>query len=100
MARPVFTSSVGVIYNLQVDVDFQNATPTIPDSSAGVPVNVLVWGVGLWGQSVWGSSPTIQAQWQSVGNIGYAAAFHMAGQSVSAFDLHSVDLMFEPGGPL
>ena len=100
MVRPVLTSATGIAYALGVDVDFADTTPTTPAETLQIPGGVMIWGVSKWGQALWGSTPSVQRSWQGVGAIGYSAAVHISGATMSGFQLHSVDVLYEPGGVL
>ncbi len=97
MIRPLIFASGTPDILIGLDVDYSDIPPTgalsAPASSAGI------WNTGLWGTALWGGQSMRVQDWQTVGNIGYAAAVRMRGQSNGVqIQLNGFDVITEPGG--
>lgn len=97
MIRPLILASGIPAINIGLNVDFDNAPPTgtlaASNSTAGL------WGSGLWGTALWGGTGLRIQDWNTVGNIGYAAAVRLQGQSNGvSIQINGFDVLAEPGG--
>jgi hypothetical protein len=102
MARPIFFGSVPVsVPPLVLCVDFQIATV-----SAAPPLNVTSiapWNTSPWNTTPWGGKSAVvpTKNWLGVNGIGYAAAGRLTFQVKNiALQWHSIDYLYERGGPL
>jgi hypothetical protein len=97
MSKPIFnsnTSSIGVVFGLNIDFNFN-----VPISTPSfTPSNVGVWGVSKWNQVIWGTVNTLRNNWQSAGGIGYCAGAHLSTSSnIADIQWQSTTLIFEVG---
>lgn len=97
MARPVIQSNGNLNLLMDLNLDFEQRTPSSApglSTSAGTP-----WG-SPWG-SPWSGVTKVLRNWQSVGGIGFAAALRMKGSTIGVqATWNATDYLYEPGGVL
>lgn len=95
MMRPVFLTNSAFQPTFDISVDFANLIPSsTPAFSAGT---VNPWDLTPWDKVLWGGNSTVQADWESIDGLGYAATYRMRTQTKGIqFSIESVDFMFEP----
>jgi hypothetical protein len=101
MARPIFrASSKFAIPPITLNIDFEDVINPAPAfaAAATAPWNTSPWNVTPWA----GTIPNQQVKnWLGVSGIGYAASGRLSFTVLNiAIQWMSVDVMFEPGGPL
>lgn len=95
MMRPVFITNSSFLPQIDLSVDFSNATPTsTPTFSQG---SAMPWDTTPWDRVPWNGAQIVQTDWESIDGIGYAATYRMRAQTKGVqFAIESVDFMFEP----
>ncbi|KVN72810.1 hypothetical protein WT15_27430 [Burkholderia stagnalis] len=95
MMRPVFIANSAFAPQIDLSVDFSNATPTsTPTFSQG---SATPWDTTPWDRVPWNGAQIVQTDWESIDGIGYAATYRMRAQTKGVqFAIESVDFMFEP----
>jgi hypothetical protein len=97
MLRPNILASGLPDITIGLNVDFDNNSPT--GTLAASASTAGLWGTGLWGTALWGGAGLRIQDWNTVGNIGYAAAVRMRGQSNGVqIQINGFDVIAEPGG--
>jgi hypothetical protein len=108
MARPIFYVSGNIAPAVEMDVDFQNVTPTATPTVVS-PSALALWDSALWDTGVWADSLQLRNDWTTVLGIGVCGAIHMlvtisAGSASSAVNSTvqyiGCDCIYEPGGYL
>lgn len=101
MARPIFLASAPInVPPLVLNIDFQFST------SAAPPLNVTAiapWNTSPWNTTPWGGQSAVipTKNWLGVNGIGYAAAGRLTFQVNNiSLQWHSIDYLYERGGPL
>lgn len=99
MMRPIISTNGSPAIQANINVDFDDTTPTAPISFT--PISYGTWGTAVWGSAVWGQDDSIQKQWQGITGIGYCAAPRLVAQ-VKGMSVKwiSTDMVFELGGVL
>ena len=96
-ARPILSSNgtPSILAVLEVDYQTSNTFGQLSFS----PTAYGVWDSGLWDTAVWGGDLNIIRNWQTLGNIGTAAAIHFY-SATQGIELHwiATDFLYERGG--
>lgn len=108
MVRPIFFVTGNIAPAVEINVDYQDTTPTaVPTVIA--PSALALWDVALWDTGVWGDSLVLRNDWTGASGIGICGALRMqvvvsAGTAVAAVNTvvqHiGADVIYEPGGYL
>ncbi|MDN7897201.1 hypothetical protein QZM82_13470 [Burkholderia cepacia] len=95
MMRPVLLTNAPVRPQLDISVDFSNLIPTASPTFS--QANLNLWDLTPWDARLWSDSQAVQADWESIDGLGYAATFRMRALTQDVqFSLVSVDFQFEP----
>lgn len=95
MMRPVFLTNAPIRPQLDISVDFSNLIPTASPTFS--QANLNLWDLTPWDARLWSDSQAVQADWESIDGLGYAATFRMRALTQDVqFSLVSVDFQFEP----
>jgi hypothetical protein len=98
MVRATFTSGAQPSVIIDISVNYRVSTPTGVVPSAGASGSV--WGTGLWNTAIWGGGENVYAEWEAVGDCGFAGAAAIKTSCAADTTLASIDYMFQVGGPL
>lgn len=94
LGRAVVRSRTGVNAQIELQADYDMNLPTPPSAIAVIGDNV--WGSAVWGEGVWtvDDPSTIDQDWQSIGNMGYALALgvQITSGSISPLDAEIIRL--------
>lgn len=96
--RPLFRGPEGYTPGVEMKVNYD--TSVITALASTVATTGSEWDVAPWDTSDWDSLPVPVLAWQSVTGIGITGAPALLLTVDSLFQLHSIDVMFEVGGPL
>jgi hypothetical protein len=97
MARPMLSyddTGFSLLHGLNLDYDTSapTGTPTLHTSTYGL------WDDAVWDIGLWGGGFLIRKNWQTVGGVGYCAAYHLKiSASASTVRWQSTDYIYEMG---
>lgn len=98
MVQPTFLGVSPPLYNVQMNVDFMQATP--PPAGGLALTSGATWDLSLWDQALWGGAQNTYKKWMSVTGVGFAGQVSFSTSINSDTTFASVDYMFELGGPM
>lgn len=99
MVEPIFESAGDPNAALDLNLDFQIATPT--GTSQASVVSSAKWGVAKWGIGTWGTNGQIYRGWRGIRGIGRAAALRVrVSTTTSRPSWVSTNYIFVPGGQI
>jgi hypothetical protein len=100
MVRPVFLSGDTPNALVDVNVNYDVATPTGTPTYAGL-LATSPWDTALWDAAKWASlTQKTYAEWVSVSGVGFVGAATLITMTLADSTLLSIDYMLQQGGPL
>jgi hypothetical protein len=101
MARPIFLASAPVaVPPLVLNLDFQFSISSAPPLNV---TSIAPWNTSPWNTTAWGGQSAVipTKNWVGVNGIGYAASGRLTFQTNNlVLQWHSIDYLYERGGPL
>lgn len=98
MARPTFLAVDEPTVQCDMLADYKFEPPT--GSLVYTTPDDALWDVALWDTAVWGGALNVHQDWFGVQALGYTGAPFLNTVTLGDTFLVSIDVMFEPGGPL
>lgn len=98
-ARPIIQTDGAPSILFNFNADFQEVDPT-GSITASAPANSL-WGTATWGSGVWGGESASITNWNNPQAVGYIFAPRLKiTTNGAAFSLNTIDVQYQPGGPI